>query len=102
MRPFRRPPRPAPYQPRQPKRVARGIPDELFNELFAALSCDRDRALIAFYISTAARASELLGVSQGLMNPADQLIGVIRKGTRALQCLPASADAFVWLRLYGR
>jgi len=100
MRPFRRPQRPAPYQPRQPKRVARGIPDELFNGLFAALSCDRDRALIAFYISTAARASELLGVSQGLVNPADQLIGVIRKGTRALQWLPASADAFVWLRLY--
>jgi site-specific recombinase XerD len=72
----------------------------LFNELFAALSCHRDRALVAFYISTAARASELLGVSQGLVNPADQLIGVIRKGTRALQWLPASADAFVWLRLY--
>jgi integrase len=28
------------------------------------------------------------------------LITVIRKGTRALQQLPASPDAFVWLRLY--
>ncbi len=102
MRPFRRPARAAPYQPRQPRRVARGIPDELFNQLFAGLTSDRDRALIAFYISTAARASELLGVSQGLVNPADQLIGVIRKGTRALQWLPASADAFVWLRLFQR
>jgi hypothetical protein len=26
--------------------------------------------------------------------------GVVRKGSRALQMLPASADAFVWLRLY--
>ena len=25
---------------------------------------------------------------------------MIRKGTRALQQLPASPDAFVWLRLY--
>ncbi|HEY5356960.1 MAG TPA: site-specific integrase, partial [Streptosporangiaceae bacterium] len=29
-----------------------------------------------------------------------QLITVIRKGTRQLQQLPASPDAFVWLRLY--
>ena len=29
-----------------------------------------------------------------------QLITVVRKGTRALQQLPASTDAFVWLRLY--
>ena len=31
---------------------------------------------------------------------APQLITVIRKGTRAMQPLPASPDAFVWLRLY--
>ncbi len=30
----------------------------------------------------------------------DQLVAVIRKGTRALQWLPASPDSFVWLRLY--
>ena len=28
------------------------------------------------------------------------MITVIRKGTRAMQQLPASPDAFVWLRLY--
>ena len=32
--------------------------------------------------------------------PEEQTIGVVRKGSRALQHLPASADAFVWLRLY--
>lgn len=37
---------------------------------------------------------------RGRVDPADQLIGVIRKGSRALQMLPASTDAFVWLRLY--
>lgn len=56
--------------------------------------------MIAFYISTGARASELLGVEQGLVAPEDQTIGVVRKGSQTLQHLPASADAFVWLRLY--
>jgi len=32
--------------------------------------------------------------------PGEQLISVVRKGTRARQQLPASADAFVWHRLY--
>jgi len=100
MQPFHRPARRAPYQPKEPKRIPRSIPDRAFNELFAALASNRDRALIAFYISTGARASELLGVTQSLVSPEEQLIGVVRKGSRALQQLPASADAFVWLRLY--
>ncbi|WP_329536821.1 tyrosine-type recombinase/integrase (plasmid) [Streptomyces sp. NBC_01450] len=100
LQPWRRPGRPAPYQPKAPKRVPRAIPDECFNQLFAALSCHRDRALLAFWISTGARAEELLGTVRSRVDPADQLIGVIRKGSRALQMLPASADAFVWLRLY--
>ena len=71
-----------------------------FNKLFAALPSDRDRALVAFWISTGARASELLGMRQCDFDPGEQLISVVRKGTRAVQQLPASADAFVWLRLY--
>jgi site-specific recombinase XerD len=100
MQPFRQPTRRAAYQPKEPKPSPRIIPDQAFNELFATLTSNRDRALIAFYISTAARASELLGAVQGLVAPEDQTIGVIRKGSQALQHLPASTDAFVWLRLY--
>ena len=100
MRPWLRPSGPAPYQPKAPRRIPRAIPDEQFNELFAALASDRDRALLAFWISTGARARELLTVAEGRVDPASQLIGVVRKGSRALQMLPASADAFVWLRLY--
>ena len=37
---------------------------------------------------------------RGDADAGQQLITVIRKGTRALQPLPASPDAFVWLRLY--
>ena len=51
-------------------------------------------------MSTGARASELLGVTCRDADPGQQLIAVIRKGTRHLQQLPASPDAFVWLRLY--
>ncbi len=97
---FRRPSRRAQYQPKEPRPAPRSIPDQAFNDLFAGLTCNRDRALIAFYISTGARASELLGVPQGLVAPEEQTIGVVRKGSRALQHLPASTDAFVWLRLY--
>lgn len=88
------------YRPRQPKRMPRQIPDEVFNELFARLSSDRDRALVAFWVSTGARASELLGVLRSGAGPGQQLITVVRKGSRAMQQLPASPDAFVWLRLY--
>jgi site-specific recombinase XerD len=72
----------------------------LFNELFAAMGSDRDRALLAFYVSTGARASELLGVTVERVEVGSQRIAVERKGTGRLQWLPASADAFVWLRLY--
>jgi integrase len=51
-------------------------------------------------VSTGARASELLGVRCADIDPGQQLVTVIRKGTRTVQQLPASPDAFVWLRLY--
>jgi site-specific recombinase XerC len=88
------------FRPRVPRRIPRQIPDEVFNELFARLPSHRDRALVAFWVSTGARASELLGVLCSGADPGQQLITVIRKGSRAIQQLPASPDAFVWLRLY--
>jgi integrase len=88
------------YRPKAPRRVPRQIPDARFDELFALLGSHRDRALVAFWVSTGARASELLGATAADADPGQQLITVIRKGTRALQQLPASPDAFVWLRLY--
>lgn len=88
------------FRPRVVGRIPRQVPDEMFNELFAALGSDRDRALVAFWVSTGARACELLGATVGDCDPGQQLITVIRKGSRAMQQLPASPDAFVWLRLY--
>lgn len=88
------------YRPRVVKRIPRNIPDAEFNEIFARLPSHRDRALVALYVSTGARASELLTVPQGGVDPGRQLITVVRKGSREEQELPASPDAFVWLRLY--
>ncbi|MDQ2826011.1 MAG: site-specific integrase [Actinomycetota bacterium] len=88
------------YRPKVPTRIPRAVPDAEFNEIFARLPSHRDRALVAFYVSTGARASELLSVTVGGVSPERQLIAVVRKGTRAVQELPASTDAFVWLRLY--
>jgi integrase len=88
------------YRPKRVKRPPRCIPDEQFNELFARLGSHRDRALVAFWVSAGARASELLGARHCDLDAGSQLITVIRKGTRVMQPLPASPDAFVWLRLY--
>ena len=45
------------------------IPDERFDELFARLGSYRDRALVAFWVSTGARAAELLGATCGDVDP---------------------------------
>jgi integrase len=88
------------YRPGLVERPPRCIPDEQFNRLFAGLGSHRDRALVAFFVSTGARAAELLGACVGDLDIGSQLITVVRKGSRALQQVPASPDAFVWLRLY--
>jgi len=88
------------YRPTLATRIPRAVPDSEFNEIFARLRSHRDRALVAFYVSTGARASELLSATAGGVDPGRQLISVVRKGSRQMQELPASTDAFVWLRLY--
>jgi integrase len=90
------------YRQRVPRTAPRAIPDGLFDELFAAVPSDRDRAILALYVSTGARPAELLGLRGVDVDYGDQQIAVIRKGTRALQWLPAAADVLVWLRRYQR
>jgi integrase len=88
------------YNPPVPKRRPRVISDQRWKELFAVLRSDRDRAIVAIVISNGARAAELLGVRSADLDWGDQLVRVRRNGTDAEQWLPASDDAFVWLRLY--
>ncbi len=88
------------YNPKVPKRQPREIPDERWNELFGGLRSNRDRALLALDVSNGARACELLGIRSVDLDWGDQRVLVCRKGTGAEQWLPASPEAFVWIRLY--
>ncbi|MFF3216957.1 tyrosine-type recombinase/integrase [Streptomyces sp. NPDC002886] len=83
-----------------PVQAPRSIPDHLWDELFAGMGCDRDRALLEFYVSSGARASELLGVGLDDVDWSGQLIYVISKGTRIRQPVPASPNAFRYLGSY--
>ncbi len=67
------------YRPTVPKRIPRRIPDEKFNELFAGLRSHRDRALLAFWVSSGVRSEELLTCREYDPIPGDQVISVIRK-----------------------
>ena len=88
------------YNPKIPKRTPREMPDEQWNALFGGLCSNRDRAILAIGVSNGARAAELLGVRGVDLDWGDQLVRVRRKGSDAEQWLPASSEAFVWLRLY--
>ena len=93
MEPFARHRR-APLRQGRLARQPRGLGDRGFDELFAAMGCDRDRVLLALYVSTGARASELLGVTVDRVDVGRQLIGVHRKGQR-----PAAVDPGLRRRL---
>ncbi|WP_239336862.1 site-specific integrase [Frankia sp. CiP3] len=88
------------YNPKLPKRRPREIPDGQWKELFGALRSNRDRGILALAVSNAVRASELLGLRGVDLDWGDQTVRVTRKGTGAEQWLPASPEAFVWIRLY--
>jgi integrase/recombinase XerD len=88
------------YNPKLPKRRPRSMPDERWRDLFGSMRSNRDRAILALAISTAARANELLGMTGADVDWGNQLIRVQRKGTDAEQWLPASPEALVWLRFY--
>ena len=73
------------FRPRLVTTTPHHIPEQKFNEVFAALGSHRDRALVAFWVSTGAPASELLGARCGDVDVGQQLITVIRKGTQSMQ-----------------
>ncbi len=95
-----RPHRRARLRPKLARRMVRSIPDGLFEELFAQMRSDRDRALLAFYVSSGARASELLGLRMDDIDWPGKKIHVISKGSRLREAIPASPYAFVYLACY--
>ncbi|ROO60344.1 site-specific recombinase XerC [Micromonospora sp. Llam0] len=90
----------APLRQKQPDAPPRAIPDPLWDELFAALACVRDQALMALFVSSAARASELLGLTGDRIDWAGQRFWVVSKGSRLVEPVPASPQALTLLALY--
>lgn len=88
------------YNPKVPRQRPREMPEERWRDLFAGLRSNRDRAILALAVSNGARAGELLGMRAVDIDWGEQLVRVYRKGTQAAQWLPASPEAFVWIRLY--
>jgi integrase len=52
----------APYRQRVVDGPPRALSEDVVNKVFDALTSTRDRALVALYLTTGARASELLGM----------------------------------------
>lgn len=90
----------APLRQKMPKRAPRSIPDALWDELFASMGNDRDRALLAFYVSSGARATELLELVAERVDWGRQRIWVVCKGSREVSMIPGSPEAFVYLARY--
>ncbi len=96
------PVRRAPLRQRQPVLAPRALTDAVVEALFGALTSDRDRALVATAVSSGARAAELLGMRVEHLDVAGQLVGLIGKGDRRLEWVPASPQAFSWTAGYLR
>ncbi|MEU8310623.1 tyrosine-type recombinase/integrase [Actinomadura sp. NPDC048955] len=96
----RRPHRRARLRPKIPARQPRAIPDGQWDALFAQMRCDRDRALLTCYVSSGARASELLGIRLGDVDWQKGQVWVISKGSRARQPVPLSPEALAYLAGY--
>ena len=88
------------YRQRIPEIEPRALADATVDRLFVALRSNRDRALVAMYLASGVRASELLGMRGRDVDWGRSMIAVTSKGTRAYQWVPTSPDALTWLRLY--
>jgi len=76
----------------------RPTPSSAKSQVWAELTCDRDRALIKVATDCGARPSELLAMTGADIDWGDALVQVLRKGGARTQWLPVSRDAIIWLR----
>jgi len=60
----------ATYRQKVPRPAWRAIPDDAADVLFSVLRSNRDRALVSFWLSSGARASELLACDTVIWTPA--------------------------------
>ncbi|MEO8223103.1 MAG: tyrosine-type recombinase/integrase [Specibacter sp.] len=89
------------YRQKQPERDPRAVPDDVVEDLFSSLGCHRDRALFSMFLSSGARAAELLEMTVDDVRPGEGRIYVRSKGLGGIkEPCPASPEAFSWLALY--
>jgi integrase len=90
----------APLRQRVSRKTPRVIPDHLWDRLFESMTCDRDRALMLFYWTSGARASEILGIRFCDVDWSSACVYVISKGTRLREAVPVSFEALRYLLRY--
>ncbi len=88
------------YRQRMQQRVPRAITDDLYAETFAALTSNRDRAMVSLLVSSGARAAELLGMTGDDVDWGQGRVRLVGKGSRQGQWVAASPDFFAWLARY--
>lgn len=96
----RKPARRSGYRQKMPALIPRAIADDLYLEVFGALTSDRDRAIVALLVSSGARANELLGMDVTDVDWGGQRIRLVGKGTRVAEWVAVSPDALMWLARY--
>lgn len=95
------PVRRARYRQKVPIFQPRAISEENLQDLFATLSRDRDRALIAVALSSGARAGELLSMTTNGLEPGQGVVSVEPKGGLGSRIwIPAAPESFVWIARY--
>ncbi|MFI6998305.1 tyrosine-type recombinase/integrase [Nocardia sp. NPDC050175] len=90
----------APYRQRARTKSPRALPDAVFDDFFAALPSNRDRAIVSIAVGSGPRASELLGMGLADLDIGRQLVAFEGKGHRELEWVPAPPDSFLWLAAY--
>ncbi|MFC8532071.1 tyrosine-type recombinase/integrase [Nocardia sp. NPDC057227] len=90
----------APYRQRAQVKAPRALPDAVFNEFFAVLPSNRDRAIVALGAGAGPRASELLGMRIADLDVGRGLVALVGKGHGEREWIPAPPDAFLWLAAY--
>lgn len=99
LEPFRRGSRRR-VDPPKPDVTPRHLNDDQFDDLWAALRSDRDRAMIKVAVDSGIRPGELLGLRGEDIDWGNAAVRVLRKGGRRVQWVPVSSDAIGWLRRY--
>jgi integrase len=91
----------APYRQKLRDRAPRALSDSLYEEVFAALRTNRDRAIVATAVSAGLRASELLSMRRGMLHAANQTADVIPKGGNGNRVIVRiSPAAYLWIARY--